>query len=59
MEFNINEQVKVKLTQYGLDILKQQHDALRDMFPSIDEYTPPYVDENGWSSFQLWSLMDG
>lgn len=60
MKLNINHDVKVKLTDYGREIChKQWSDTMtyfdrRDKFP----YVPPKEDENGWSTWQLWDLMN-
>lgn len=57
MKFNINDCVRVKLTQVGRDILEQHH---REMCASLSDYLP-YIpkeeDAEGWSSWQLWILM--
>lgn len=46
--FNINHIVRVKLTDYGKELIAKDPDG---PYP----YT---VDEDGWSEFQLWVLMD-
>lgn len=56
--FNINENVKVKLTEKGLDILRANHDDLRTHVPSLREFTPPTIDSEGYSIFQMWNLME-
>jgi hypothetical protein len=58
MEYNINDYVAVKLTDTGRAELKRQHDELREKFPSMDEYTPPKEDDEGWCKFQGWVLMN-
>lgn len=60
--FNLNEIVKVKLTDHGHEILKQQHDELNVMIHArggkgFGEYQPK-VDADGYTTFQLWSLME-
>lgn len=52
MEFNINENVKVKLTDKGKDIYFHQYDD----YPTINA-SYPKVDNNGYTRFQLWDLM--
>lgn len=49
-KFNINDTVKVKLTEHG----KKIHRGNNSNFT----YTPPREDENGYSSWQMWSLME-
>ena len=50
-EFNINDVVKVKLTDMGKDIYYHQYDE----FNLTQGYTE--TDENGYTKFQLWELM--
>lgn len=57
VEFNINDYVKVKLTGHGVDCLKKNYDDLVSQGMYAYGYTAPKVDENGYSKFQMWSLM--
>jgi len=58
--FNINSTVKIRLTEYGKQMLERDHiefwgaRGMLDKFP----YKPPEEDEDGYVKFQLWSLMD-
>ena len=56
--FSINDSVKVKLTKAGLDELEQRHKQLHHQVPSVGDFIPPEVDEDGYSKFQLWDLMN-
>ena len=63
--FNINEPVKVKLTEEGIRILENRHNNLLNQYSDkpevrkiLGEFKTPEVDENGYSSFQLWELMN-
>lgn len=47
MRFNINSPVRVRLTAKGRDYLRSAHNA----------FYLPKEDENGWSDWQLWTLM--
>jgi hypothetical protein len=60
MEFNINEYVKVKLTDYGRKVHKEDHDAFWNevVIKNRPAYKAPIEDENGWSKWQLWALME-
>ena len=62
MKFNINENVMVKLTDVGREIHKKAHDDFCENFPSVSddikEYHPKKEDIQGWSEWQLWSLME-
>lgn len=51
---NINASVRIKLTPFGLNILKNYHD---DNFPPTLEFTPPDVDEEGYCEMQLYEVM--
>lgn len=59
MKVNINEYVKVKLTEEAFAILRQQH---QDFWESVGKpdypYREPKVDEAGYSKFQLHLLMN-
>jgi len=58
MKFNISENVKVRLTTHGMRVLKEQYDELKQKLPNIPPFQEPKKDENGYSEFQLWSLME-
>lgn len=58
MKININENVKVKLTDSGLKELKGQYDSLKLNFPNLHEFKEPEKDENGYSEIQLHSLFN-
>ena len=57
--FNINNTVKVKLTEFGKDMLELDHITewtslgMPDKFP----YKAPKEDKDGYVKFQLWELM--
>lgn len=51
--FNLNEYIRVKLTDAGREIHRAEHEAI---IPHI-EYRPPRVDADGWSEFQAWCFM--
>lgn len=59
---NINEKVKVKLSDVGKDIYYHRFDAYNSMAKPIGikllEPTMPKVDADGYSCFQLWELME-
>lgn len=54
--FNINYEVKVKLTEYGRELYYHQFD---DLIKQGMLMTPiqPKVDKEGYTTFQLWELM--
>lgn len=60
-KFNFNERVKVKLTDIGIAILKQNHEDLdKHIRNRGGKGLRPFeirTDQEGYSSFQLWSLM--
>ena len=60
--FNINNTVKVKLTELGKQMLEKDYNEFwsahgaggrLDKYP----YEPPKEDKDGYVEFQLWSLM--
>ncbi len=59
--FNINDYVRVKLTDLGRSVLAADDVlfwARHGGRPSgIGAYKPPKEDSEGWSKWQLWSLM--
>lgn len=59
MNFNINDKVRVRLTDVGRDALKRQHSEFWAHAGKPDyEYRPPKEDADGWSEWQLWALME-
>ncbi len=55
MKFNINNYVKVKLTDRGRKILEDQHAEIKKSLPNAE---PLYIpDEDGFVRFQLWELI--
>lgn len=57
MEININDSVKVKPNEKGMEILRNNHRKLSEYFPSLGEFNDPR-DEDGYMKIQLWSLME-
>jgi hypothetical protein len=58
VRFNVNEYVRVKLTECGLKLLREDHARWKALYPSsFGEFTPPKTDADGWSEWQLWCLM--
>ena len=60
IDFNLNEHVKVKLTNVGRQIHRKNFDILYAGAPDSLKgvYRPPKEDENGWSEWQLYELMN-
>ena len=54
---NINSDVRIKLTSFGIEKLKKDHEELRRNIPSIGNFTPPEVDEDGFCEMQLCKVM--
>jgi hypothetical protein len=57
--FNINDTVRVKLTDFGRQALQRQHVEFWASVGRAEPYphTPPKEDAEGWSEWQLHSLM--
>lgn len=57
IKFNMNDHVKVKLTELGIDILKNRHEKVKEIFPSLDEFKLN-LDEDGYYKTQLHDLFN-
>jgi len=57
MKFNINDKVKVKLTDAGKDEIRAQYEDLQLFCTSLRPYQEPVEDDQGYSEWQLWHLM--
>lgn len=60
MRFNINNHVRVRLTDAGRAIHREWTDNLYSSMPAAKreyQYTPPIEDSDGWSTWQMWNLM--
>jgi hypothetical protein len=57
--FNINYNVRVKLTEHGKQMLEQDHNEFFRSIGRLEKfpYKPRQEDENGYVKFQLWELM--
>ena len=62
IKINLNDVVKVKLTDAGKDIYYHQNDELNEAIRQRGgrplERRMPKVDEDGYTSFQLHTLME-
>lgn len=59
IDFNLNDEVKVKLTDKGREIHRKQFDDLVEGLAPCHGmvYRPKEEDSEGWSTWQLWNLM--
>ena len=58
-EFNLNGTIWVKLTKFGRDQLRAQHELLRENIPSASPawpYSGPIETKEGWSKWQMHSI---
>lgn len=60
---NLNEIIKVKLTDHGKDIYYKYHKDFydrigRDYNKDLDISPYPKIDEEGFTKFQLWEFMN-
>ena len=59
IKINLNELVKVKLTDLGKDIYCRWYDKLNARLGTvIYEPTFPEEDDKGYTYFQLWNFME-
>lgn len=58
LDFNINGGVRVKLTDLGRALHRKKHSDLFAKYHAVERpYIPPVEDQDGWSEWQMWSLM--
>ena len=59
MDFNINDKVRVRLTPHGRAVHADSHDELFARLSGFAQwdYIAPIEDADGWSEWQMWSLM--
>ena len=59
MRINLNETIKVKLTNFGKEVYYHQHDEF-NKFVGKEMCKPSYPkeDEDGYTEFQLWRFME-
>lgn len=57
VSMNINDIIKVKLTDKGKEIIQKDYARLISLYPTLD-IKPCYVeDEDGYIEFQMWDFM--
>lgn len=54
---NINDTVYVRLTPIGFARLVENHAKFFDGHRCMPEFTPPPTSPDGWTKFQMWTLM--
>ena len=55
MKFNIDDTIKIKLTEAGKLALRRRYDELEKRYDGLEHFEMPDEDDEGWSK---WSLMD-
>lgn len=59
MKHNLNDTIRVKLTDYGKKIYTEELERTNRYFGRrVIENTSPIVDADRYSTFQLWSFMN-
>lgn len=58
--FNINNNLRVKLTEFGKQMLEQDYNEFWSSHGKLDKflYEPPKEDEDGYVKFQGWVLFE-
>ena len=58
--FNVNHFVRVKLNDHGRRIHRKRFRELNSQMKLTAnlKYSPPVEDEDGWSRWQLWVLIE-
>lgn len=61
MLFNANNYVRVRLTEHGREVYRQQVDEMntyiRKLNPDVELFPYEVIEDDGWSRWQLWDLM--
>lgn len=55
---NLNEWIKVKLTDHGKDIHRFYGKQIAEKIKSVNVDIEPLVDENGYTEYQLWHFIE-
>lgn len=59
MKINLNEYIKVKLTDLGKDIYYHRYDNLNNYYGrEVLKPSFPEEDENGYTKFHLWEFIE-
>ena len=59
MRLNLNDNIRVKLTEHGKDIYYHQYDRINKLLGrEVCKPSYPEVDEDGYTTFQLWCFME-
>lgn len=59
LEINLNEEIKVKLTNKGKELLIQNYMiTTNEPCSEVKEYIEKHIDEEGYYHTQLWCFMD-
>lgn len=58
IEFNTNHEVQIRLTEWAREYLPGWHQRTwAELGRPQEEYVPPQEDDDGWSTWQLWVVM--
>ena len=59
---NLNQKMKVKLSDFGKDVYYHQYDEVNEKIKSLGGKpivpTMPKVDAEGYTTFQMWQFMN-
>ena len=59
MRLNLNDEIKVKLTEHGKDIYYHQYDRTNAVLGrELCKPSYPEVDDDGYTTFQLWCFIE-
>jgi len=57
INFNLNDCVRVKLTDAAVGILRADYERLMGRLTDRHPFVEPKRDADGWTEYQLWGLM--
>lgn len=60
MKANMNDYVVVRLNDFGVSILRDNHEQMMVEFPMLNEFVEPIRGDDGFytKKMQLWDLMN-
>ena len=58
IEYNLNQMVRIRLTDFGRECMRRNHDRLYANHKNPPDPLPVKEDADGWSEWQLWCVME-
>jgi len=58
IKINLNDTVKVKLNDFGIELLKEKHRYYDSLIPNHKPFELPKRDADGYTEYQLYELFE-